>query len=228
VYYLKSLHRLRGAKRQRLLKFIFICLAIFLFLELLILAENRLRPAILSVAELRADFLATDAVNQAVLEQVSRGTLYKELIQIEQDESGRIVMAKLNTGKINKIMSETTIATQEALLDISSEPFLIPMGEIFDHYLLATYGPNIPVQFIPVGRVNTGLIDSFESAGINQVRHKIYLDIITEVRIVIPFLGKELEVHTTVPLADTIYPGEVPETVINLGTGAISLEREFP
>jgi len=228
VYYFNNSSRLRGAKKQGLLKFIIICLVIFLFLELLILAESRLRPAIVSVAELKADNLATDAVNQAILEQVSRGTFYKELLQIEQDESGRIFMAELNTGNINKIMSETTIATQEALLEISSEPFLIPIGEIFDYYLLATYGPRIPVKLIPAGRVNTCLTDSFESAGINQVRHKIYLDIITEVRIVIPFFSNELEVHTTVPLADTIYLGEVPETVINLDTGGISLEKEFP
>jgi len=32
-------------------------------------------------------------------------------------------------------------------------------------------------------------------------------------------------VRATVPLADTIYPGEVPETVINLNLDALNSQR---
>ncbi len=51
-------------------------------------------------------------------------------------------------------------------------------------------------------------------AGINQVRHKIYLQIITDMRIIIPFISSAINMDITVPIADAIYPGEVPDTVI--------------
>ncbi len=228
MYRIRRIYKQWQPGRKGLIPFIALCLVLFLFIEGFVLLESRLRPAIISVAELRADIIATDAVNRAILENISSGIFYKDLVQIEQDENGRIVMAQLNSMEINAIMAKTTVATQNALLEISNRPFHVPLGEIFDNYLIATYGPKIPVRFVPAGRVNTVLVDSFESAGINQVRHKLYLDVVTEVRIIIPFFRQEVEVHTTVPLADTIYPGDVPDTVINLDTGGISLERVFP
>lgn len=205
--------------------FIILCLLLFFLFESFMLMDRRLRPAIISLAEVKADLIATDAINHAIMEKVARGIFYQDLIAIKQDEQGRIIMAQLNTMEINRLMAEITIATQEALQEISEKEMKIPLGEVLNNYLLATYGPRIPVRLLPVGRVNTVLLDSFDAAGINQVRHRIYLDVLTEVRIIIPFTGAEIEVHTTIPLADTIYPGEVPESVINLNLGNLSLPR---
>ncbi len=113
-------------------------------------------------------------------------------------------------------MAETTLATREALLSLADIPFEIPLGEAIDSYLLATYGPKIPVKLIPFGRVNTKLIDSFEEAGINQTRHKIYLQVSAEVQIVVPLISSAVEVITSVPITDAIFVGEVPDTAINL------------
>jgi sporulation protein YunB len=72
------------------------------------------------------------------------------------------------------------------------------------------------VKLKPMGRVNTEVFDSFEDAGINQTRHKIYLQVITEVQVIVPLITDSIEVITVMPLADTIYIGEVPDTLINL------------
>lgn len=198
-----------------LFPFLILCFLIFFLTQSIFFIEQRLRPTILSIAELKTTMIATEAINNAIMQKVARGILYQDLINLKLDEKGRIIMAQVNTMEINRLMAETTMETQNALVEISTEPLKLPLGEILDNYLLAAYGPSLPIKLIPMGRVNTTLIDSFDEAGINQVRHKIYLNVITEVRIVIPFISSYVEVHTTVPLADTIYPGEVPETVIN-------------
>jgi sporulation protein YunB len=208
-----------------LFSFIALCLLVFLLLKGFWAMEQNLRPAILSIAEVKADMLATDAVNRAIMEEVAHGILYQDLISIKQDDRGKIIMAQINTMEINRLMAKTTMATQNALKEIGKEPIKIPLGEVLDSYLLAAYGPEIPVKLIPAGRVNTSLLDSFEEAGINQVRHKIYLDVFTEIRIVIPFISDDIEVHTTIPIADTIYPGEVPETIVNLIMGALNPKK---
>lgn len=221
-------HIMRQWKRRLVghgvVSFIILCLLLFFTIEGVLLLERRLRPAIISFAELKADIMATDAVNRAIMEKVARGIFYQDLIAIKQDEQGRIIMAQLNTMEINRLMAETTIATQTALSEINERELRIPLGEVLNNYLLATYGPRIPMRLIPMGRVNTVLLDSFEAAGINQVRHRIYLDVISEVRIIIPFTALEVEVHTTVPLADTIYPGDVPDSVISLDLGSLSFQ----
>lgn len=196
----------------------FFALIIFLFLVIqgLLMIERNLRPAVLAIAKMKADGLATEAINNAILDKVARNIHYKDLIAIEQDEQGRIVIAQINSMEVNRVMAETTLATREALLSLADIPFEIPLGEAMDSYLLATYGPKIPVKLIPFGRVNTKLIDSFEEAGINQTRHKIYLQVSAEVQIVVPLISSAVEVITSVPITDAIFVGEVPDTAINL------------
>ncbi len=207
----------RRTRRPGFLSFVILLLLLFLLVEGLFFLERQLRPSVISIASIKADILATSAINQAVLDEVARKMAYRELIDVEQDEQGRIVMAQLNTTEVNRLLSETTIATQDALRELEEkEPVSIPIGEAMDNYLLATYGPAIPVRLIPMGRVNTRLEDSFEEAGINQVRHKVYLEVDTEIQIIVPFVSTPVEVVTSVPIADTVYQGEVPEMVLDL------------
>ena len=138
-----------------------------------------------------------------------------ELILIEKDDNGKIVLPSSTRGS-NRIISETVLITLDTLKNVEKIAFDIPLGEVMGSYLLATYGPRIPVRLISPGKVNGKLHDSFEEAGINQVRHKIYLQIGTEMRIVIPFISSPIHIDVQVPIADAIYPGEVPETVVNI------------
>ena len=208
--------RIRMIPPGSLITFTTLVFLLFILVQGFLMVERRFRPALLAVAIIKADGLATDAINYAIIEKVARGIHYKDLIIIEQDEQGRIVMAQINTMEVNRVMAETTISTREALSALAQSPFEIPLGEATDSFLLAAYGPKIPVKMIPLGRVNTELVDSFEQAGINQTRHKIYLKVHAEVQIIIPFIAESVEVITTVPVADAVYIGEVPGTVINL------------
>lgn len=202
-----------------LIYFIILSLFIFMLIEGFFFLERRLRPAIISIAEIQAHARAVEAVNRAIMETITDDYLYQDLISIKQDDHGKIVMAQVNTMEINRFMAKITLTIQDTLTNIMQKPFKIPLGKVFNNYLLATYGPGIPVRLMPIGKVSTHLQDSFEEAGINQVRHKIYLEVSTEVRIVVPLITSEKKVHTTVPLTDAIYPGKVPDTFINLDLG---------
>ncbi len=206
----------KKSKMPAFLSFLSLIIVLFLIMELFLFVERNLRPAIQSAAGIKADILATEAINKVIMDKVTGGILYRDLIMIEQDNEGKIIMAQLNAIEVNRLMSETTLATQEALVNIEKQPFKIPLGQVLNSYIIATYGPKIPIRLMPMGRVNTRLNDIFEDAGINQVRHKIYLEVVIEMRIIIPFMSTPIQVHTTVPIADTIYPGEVPDTVINI------------
>ncbi len=196
----------------------FFILALFLFgvIRLFLVFDRNLRPTILSVAAARADIVATAAINNAVSEKVSRGILYQDLILLQRDRDGRIILAQTNSMEINRLMAETTMRVQDTLSALKGEVIYIPLGQALGSYLLANYGPRIPITLVPIGYVNTDIKDTFEEAGINQVRHKIYFDIHAEVQVVIPFVSSVTMVSTTVPIVDAIYPGDVPDTVINL------------
>ncbi len=196
----------------------FFVLATILFgvIRLFMFVEHSMRPAILSIARARANFIATEAINNAVMETIVRDIFYQDLIHLEKSSEGRIVMAQTNTMLVNKLLAETTLRAQEALVALKGEKIYIPIGQTLGSYLLAGIGPRIPITLIPVGFVNTSVVDHFEEAGINQVRHKIYFNIQAEMEIVIPFLSRTTKVSSMIPIVDAIYPGNVPDTVINL------------
>ena len=59
-------------------------------------------------------------------------------------------------------------------------------------------------------------MSNFESAGINQTRHRIYLEIKSKMGVVAPFVSKRVEVINEVNIAETVLIGDVPETYYNL------------
>ena len=75
----------------------------------------------------------------------------------------------------------------------------------------------------PIGHVETKYSSEFESAGINQTRHKIYVKVKTTVRVIIPLKSNDIEVTNEVPIAETIIVGKTPNTAVQLdlnGTGS--------
>ncbi len=210
-------------KRRRSLKinrrqvvFFIIALLIFSIMRLFMLMEQNLRPTIMASASYYADMLATEAINNAIRDEIAEEMIYDNLIKLEKDDNDRILMAQINTMEVNRIMSSTTLEVQETLRALQGEVIKLPLGQALGSYILANIGPRIPVVLLPIGKVNTDIVDVFEEAGINQTRHKIYLNVKAEVQVIVPLMSSATEVVTQVPIADSIYQGEVPDTVINL------------
>ncbi len=196
--------------------FLILVLVLLLLTKGLQVLNGKIVPIIIDAAAMECNGIATRAINKVILDEVVPTVSYRDIIIVEKDERGKIIMAQTNIMEINRIMSLTTLATEDAVTEISERDIKIPFGVITGTYFLAARGPKIPVRLKPMGRVNTELFDSFEDAGINQTRHKIYLQVITEVQIIIPLIADSIEVFTVIPLVDTIYIGDIPDTLVNL------------
>ena len=168
-------------------------------------------PALHEIARARAIQIATQSINKAVREEVVPQIRYEDLITVKVDNRGRVVLMQPNTGDINRLASEATIAVQKELEKVSRARIHIPLGQLLGSQVMAGRGPDIPIEIIPAGAVESRVFDRFEQAGINQTRHKIYLEIKTRVRIVIPLTFANAEVRTEVPLAEAVIMGEVPQ-----------------
>lgn len=72
------------------------------------------------------------------------------------------------------------------------------------------------VKVVPVGSVSSEFVTEFRTAGINQTRHKVYIRIRANMRIVIPTGAREVEVVAQVPVAETVIVGQVPQSYVNV------------
>lgn len=178
------------------------------------LTETHLKPTILTIAEARATFIATQAVNKVINEKVSSTIDPQNLVHVKFDSKGKVVLIQPNTMEFNKLAADTTIKIQDGLRSITEEKIYIPIGQVIGSQLLASYGPKITVTVLPIGTVQVTVVDKFEHAGINQTRHMVYLVATTQVRIVVPLVSKSVEVQTQVPVAEYVIVGEVPNTYV--------------
>lgn len=208
-------------KRKRsYLKYVLLFIGILVCACLALFFDRILREPFFDIAQVRAVQLATEAVNKTIRQEVSQENLqYKDFVTIEKDGQGHVTLIQANTVKVNEVASGTTLAVQRALEEMKLQSFELPLGLVLQTPFLADYGPRVKVTVYPVGTVRVTIMDSFESAGINQTRHRIYLAFDTNVRIVIPTKSGDAVVATQVPLAESIIVGVVPATYVSLPGG---------
>lgn len=196
---------------------IIICtLIIFIFYSI----NKNLSPAIIAVAdsELRARTL--DIINTNIQ------TIYDEefkdidLVSVEKDSNDKIVMVKADTVRLNTLATKISLKGQDELEKMGKVGFKIPLGYVSKVSILSYLGPDIIVKMRPIGRVEVSYESIFESAGINQTRLKIYMNVKSTMQIILPFESRDLEVVNNVPVCETIIVGEIPRTI--LGSDVLS------
>ncbi len=183
--------------------------------------DFRIRPTLLHLALVKAEQIATQSINQAIRSDISPNIQYQNLINIIFNRDGKIAMIQPNTGEINRIASEATLAVQKKLQNLPKENIKIPLGQIIGSKIMAGFGPELPVEVLPVGFVESAIRDRFDSTGINQVRHRIYVTVKATIKMVIPLISKEVKVSTDIPLVEAIIVGDVPNVL--MGNGGIVL-----
>lgn len=184
--------------------------------------DRTVMPTVMAVADAEMRAKATEIVNTAIINEYSKQFKYDEIIRVDKDSEGNIVMLKADTLKMNKIACDVALESQKELMKLGEIGIKIPIGYITRNNILSYYGPSITIKMQPIGLVETKYSSEFESAGINQTRHKIYVKVKTTVRVIIPLRSNDIEVANEIPIAETIIVGKTPNTAIGLdlnGTG---------
>lgn len=178
--------------------------------------DSIVTPTVMAVSEAEMRAKAIEIINKSVLDEFSKQFNYDDIIKIEKNVEGNIVLLKADTLKLNKIACDVAIKSQKELNDLGNVGINLPIGYITRNNILSYLGPSITVKMQPVGHIETKYSSDFESAGINQTRHKIYVKVKTKVRIIIPTRSSDIEVSNEVPIAETIIVGKIPRTALQL------------
>ncbi|WP_243141240.1 sporulation protein YunB [Alkaliphilus pronyensis] len=210
---------IKALRRKKLFKLKVIFILIFIFISstmAFVYIDREIMPTVQAIGELKAQEVTTRAVNQAVSLVLEGGIKYDDLIYVKEDEEGNITLMQANTMSMNKVASDVALTIQEQLNQIKATSDRIPLGNALGSQLLAQYGPKIKLTVTPVGMVDVNFGTEFQQSGINQTRHRIYLIINTNVRVIVPFSTNRIAVTTYVPIAETVIVGKVPNTYIQV------------
>lgn len=206
----KNSKRGRG-KRRFFTALLFLALAALL---LFIYFQRNVTRVLISISEATMRASTTVAVNDAVYYTLSDEMRYEDLVHIERDSTGNIVAVAANPLKINKIARDTASISQSNLKNLSLNGIPVPLGALTGIEAFAGLGPSIHFRIIPVSSVSCGFSSTFESVGINQTKHSIYLSVIADISIVMPSRTENFAVTTDVLVGESVIVGSIPDAYL--------------
>lgn len=204
------------APKRKYKSIIIIIIAIFLIFNLLvILFDKKVMPSVLSISKVIMRAEATKTINEVSMEVFDKEFSKNDIVTIGRDKNDKINLVQANTILLNKLASEISIRCNERLEELGERGIEVPLGWMTDKSIYYNLGPKITIEMEPLGNIETNYESVFESAGINQTRHKIYLNVKVRIKIIIPMYNTEMELETQIPLSETIIVGEIPDTAID-------------
>lgn len=195
--------------RNRNLKGVGIFFTLFFLIFLIWLIFTKLQPSFIEYAKVYSNNIANEVVNSAV-DDVFVKEEYQSLAKIMENSSENIKAIETDTAKINRLKSAIIQSMQKNIDSHKSDTVYVPLGSCSNLYFLAGLGPKVPIRIYPVSIVNADFKESFDSVGINQVKHKLYLDVSMKMSFVGMMFAQSDTVETSVLLNETIIVGDTP------------------
>ena len=189
------------------------CIVVFV-LVIILLLKNGINTIIADTIELKSKALATKAMNSAIADVVINSIVYEDLVNIITDELGNISMIQANALEINNLSKDLAQTTEIKIEEYGRSGVSIPIGSFTGIPLFVGRGPKLKLKVNPIGAVNCSFLSQFESAGINQTNHKIYLKISADVGVVLPLLSTKYNTTRQVLISESIIVGQVPEVYL--------------
>ena len=188
-------------------------------------AAVTMRPIIVSMAEAHARSIGAKVVSEAINEEVEANNItYDDLISFEKGEAGQITALKTNILLVNRIKASLSVAVLNKLSNMKDLNLYIPVGNLVNGEFFSGRGPKLEIILIPVGSVTTNITNVFTSAGINQTRHQIMLEVNVTVSVIMPFSVESTDISTSIPIAETIIVGDVPQMFMEMDSNAAKSE----
>lgn len=193
---------------------IIITVVLLLIIGLLVFFQRNVTKILISISEATIRSVTTVAVNDAVYYTINDNLRYEDLITITYDENGAVSTITTDSLKINRIARDTAYLSQENLNRMSAAGIQVPIGALTGIEALAGFGQKINIKIIPISNVNCTFVSKFEEAGINQTKHSLYLEIVSDISIILPNKTSNLASTTEVLVCESVIAGKIPDTYL--------------
>lgn len=179
--------------------------------------ERALRPVLAAAARYQVRSQVTAAVEQwAARDLQERGVDYSDFVAITRNEAGEITALSADMARLNLLRAELSAHLLERLEDSQLE-LTVPVGSLLPIEPTWARGPELHLRALALGTASAEFESEFTSAGINQTRHRLWLELSVPVTVLLPGGGEELTVDSRLCVAETVIVGRVPQTWFQTG-----------
>lgn len=214
---MRRLRYIRLSVKQRVL--VWTAVMTVLLTVVAVVAVIHMEPILVSMATARVSNTVNRVVVAAVNDAIQNGEIdYAMLVDFEKDADGHVTALKSNMAAFNRLQSRIADDILLRLSEVSTTELSIPVGTLSGSSLLAGRGPAIKIKMQAVGSTTASFRNTFTSAGINQTRHQILLDVNVYMSILLPGFRTSTKVTNEISVAETVIVGSVPQTYTHFNT----------
>lgn len=209
-YYIRLFGQMNGKK-----SFVLFSVSILLIIISSIYLLHSITPAIKIACQSRAKAIGVQITEETVNEFI-QNVEYETLMHITYNDQGKIIAISANIIELNKLSSQISYRIQEKLNNLDKVSVQIPITSMIGLNIFSGYGPDVSIKLLPMGNIETKFDTKFASEGINQTKHTIYMNIVSNITVIAPFIGSSVQCNSTVTVAETIIVGDIPSTYYNI------------
>ena len=187
--------------------------AFMVFCIIAVLCDMRLRPILRTVGGNALKNTLSNVLDGTVNDMVDQlGVRYGDMVTIERNADGTIAAITLNSTCINGYKADISDGCSDKLSNFTETVVPVPIGSIIGGSFFNGRGTCIDVPATIYGFAVTDVVSEFHSAGINQTRHIIYLNVEASAHAYMGLCHLNESVDETIILVETIIVGQVPNS----------------
>ncbi len=179
-----------------------------------IYCESVVAPFMSQYTVMKGQQTLTELFNRTVSNKMNELNLsYDKLMSITYSDSGEIQSLNTNVVAVNILKSEVTdtlsmLLSQEYEYDVD-----IPLGSLFKSEFLSGSGKRLRFNNVLTGDVKSDFRSEFETAGVNQTIHRLYIDLTGDLLIIGGGEQIPIELTSSVLVGETVLVGSVPSVM---------------
>lgn len=171
-------------------------------------------PAIQKQAEMQVTNIGQGVLNDALKRALDTAD-FSNLVAVQRDAAGDIQLVTVNSKEINDIENIALTFAQGKLASLEKTGVNVNIGSAIST-LTTGLGPDIRIRVQPRGTAAATYYTRFETGGVNQTRHKIYIRLKADLRMLVGLSVRDVEVSNDILICETIIVGKVPESYIDV------------
>lgn len=215
AYYQTGYRYRRYKKHSGRKKWIILAAVLAAVIGVFVFFHKNVAGMLYSLSEATVRAAATEAVNDAVSQTLRWNNVdYNKLVTVTRGEDNRVLSLEADAQSVNLLARQTVTLSMANLSEACGEGVKVPIGVFTGIEFLAGFGPRVTFQIIPIGSVSCDFRSSFDTAGLNQTLHSIYMDVTAAVSVVMPSKTEEISVVTQVLICESVIVGEIPDAYL--------------
>lgn len=159
----------------------------------------------------KGEQLMGDFFSQSVTDKLAEMNLsYDSLVETKYSDTGEIQSVNTNVINVNMLKNAVALDISNQLSEYYEFSVDFPLSNALGSEFFSGMGPTFNFNSYVTGNVKTDFRSEFESGGINQTIHRLYIDITGDLIVLAGGEQEPIQLTTSVLVGETIIVADVP------------------